>query len=138
MSAQKCVNEPNVPCPAVFESPFLEAAGGLNSRYDNLNEILRGIEELISQGKLIDLRQAGEELADYVARLKPDFVCFSNSLLSGSLPALRQLYSGRVYCVLQGDDVFLDGLIEPYRSEVMKALTKQAAEFDGRSCRQPE
>ena len=76
-------------------------------------------------------RQAGEELADFVASLKPDLVCFSNSLLSGSLHTLRKKYSGRVFCVLQGDDVFLDGLIEPYRQKVMSTLIERAAEFDG-------
>jgi glycosyltransferase involved in cell wall biosynthesis len=76
-------------------------------------------------------RRAGDELAEYVAGLRPDVVCFSNSLLVGSLRALRQRYSGRVYCVLQGDDVFLDGVIEPYRTEVMRKLTERAAEFDG-------
>jgi glycosyltransferase involved in cell wall biosynthesis len=76
-------------------------------------------------------RQAGEELAEYVASLKPDVVCFSNSLLSGSLRTLRKKYAGRVFCVLQGDDVFLDGLIDPYRQKVMSILTERAAEFDG-------
>ncbi len=75
--------------------------------------------------------QAGEELAEFVASLKPDIVCFSNSLLSGSLRTLRKKYAGRVFCVLQGDDVFLDGLIEPYRQKVMSSLTERAAEFDG-------
>jgi len=76
-------------------------------------------------------RKAGEELADYVAHLKPDVVCFSNSILSGSLRTLRRRYSGRIFCVLQGDDVFLDGLIEPYRRQVMSQLIERASEFDG-------
>jgi glycosyltransferase involved in cell wall biosynthesis len=82
-------------------------------------------------GELGPHRQSGEELADYIAKLKPDLVCFSNSLLCGSLRALRRRYSGPVFCVLQGDDVFLDGLIEPYRREVMSRLSERAAEFDG-------
>ena len=76
-------------------------------------------------------RPAGDELAEFVASLKPDLVCFSNSLLSGSLRALRKKYPGRVFCVLQGDDVFLDGLIDPYREMVMSTLKERAAEFDG-------
>ena len=82
-------------------------------------------------GELGPHKRAGEELADYVTGLKPDLVCFSNSLLSGSLRTLRRRYSGRIFCVLQGDDVFLDGLIEPYRREVMARLKERAAEFDG-------
>lgn len=76
-------------------------------------------------------RQAGEELAEFVAQLNPDHVVFSNSLLSGSLRSLRQRYRGPVYCVLQGDDVFLDGLPEPHRSVVMQRLKERASEFDG-------
>ena len=76
-------------------------------------------------------RQAGEELAAFVAHLKPDHVVFSNSLLSGTLRALREQYAGPVHCVLQGDDVFLDGLTEPFRSVVMQRLKERASEFDG-------
>ena len=76
-------------------------------------------------------RKAGEELVDFVVNLRPDVVCFSNSILSGALRALRQRYSGRIYCVLQGDDVFLDGLTEPHKSQVMSRLKERASEFDG-------
>jgi glycosyltransferase involved in cell wall biosynthesis len=76
-------------------------------------------------------RRAGEELAMYVSHLKPDIVCFSNALLCGSLRALKQVHQGPVYCVLQGDDIFLDGLIEPYRSQVMSLMSKRSADFDG-------
>ena len=82
-------------------------------------------------GELGPHRQAGEELAEFVARLKPDIVCFSNSLLCGSLRSLRQRYSGKIYCLLQGDDVFLDFLTEPYRGLTMSRLKERAAEFDG-------
>ena len=82
-------------------------------------------------GELGPHQRAGEELAEFVANLKPDLVCFSNSLLSGSLRELRKHYNGPVYCVLQGDDVFLDGLVEPYRTTVMNRLTERASEFDG-------
>lgn len=72
------------------------------------------------------------ELADYLAReLRPDVVCFSNALLAGALPALRRIFSGPILCTLQGDDIFLDGLIEPYRSQVMVRLKRLAQQFDG-------
>lgn len=76
-------------------------------------------------------RTAGDELAEFVSDLRPDLVCFSNSILCGSLRTLRRRFSGPVYCVLQGDDVFLDGLVEPYRNQVMTRLIERAAEFDG-------
>lgn len=83
------------------------------------------------QGEHGPHQRAGEELAEYLSLLKPDVVCFSNALLAGSLRAIRKKYSGRVYCVLQGDDIFLDALVEPYKSRVMANLQERAAEFDG-------
>jgi glycosyltransferase involved in cell wall biosynthesis len=76
-------------------------------------------------------RRAGEELVDYVRQLRPDVVCFSNSMLCSTLRTLKTSFPGRTYCVLQGDDIFLDGLIEPYRSQVMNLLRKRVADFDG-------
>lgn len=72
------------------------------------------------------------ELAQYLAdELRPDVVCFSNALLAGALPSLRRVFSGPVLCMLQGDDIFLDGLIEPYRATVISQMKLLAQQFDG-------
>ncbi|MCP4812562.1 MAG: hypothetical protein GY888_08650, partial [Planctomycetaceae bacterium] len=42
--------------------------------------------------------------------LKPNLILFSNALLSGVVPTLRQRFGGKIVCLLQGDDVFLDAL----------------------------
>ncbi len=76
-------------------------------------------------------RRACEELVACVRQLRPDVVCFSNSMLCSTLRTLKQTFTGRTYCVLQGDDIFLDGLIEPYRSQVLTLLRERAADFDG-------
>lgn len=76
-------------------------------------------------------RRAGEELSEYIAHLKPDVVCFSNALLSGTLKALKHAFPGPIHCILQGDDIFLDGLVEPWRSTAMSLLAERAAAFDG-------
>lgn len=73
-----------------------------------------------------------DELARFLGQqLKPDVVCFSNALLAGVLPRLKQAFSGRVFCLLQGDDVFLDDLIEPYKREAFELLRTHARLFDG-------
>jgi glycosyltransferase involved in cell wall biosynthesis len=73
-----------------------------------------------------------EQLVDFVAdRLKPDVVLFSNALLVGVLERLKQRYSGRVYCLLQGDDVFLDDLQEPYKSQAIAMVSQRSQRFDG-------
>ncbi len=76
-------------------------------------------------------RQAGEELVEYVRQLRPDVVCFSNALLCPPLRVLKRAFTGPTLCVLQGDDIFLDGLVEPYRSQVMTLLRERVADFDG-------
>ncbi len=76
-------------------------------------------------------RQAGEELAEYVRQLRPDIVCFSNALLCPPLRVLKRTFTGPTLCVLQGDDIFLDGLVEPYRSQVLALLRERVADFDG-------
>ncbi len=72
-----------------------------------------------------------EELARFVGReLRPDVVCFSNALLAGTLPAIRCEFDGPIVCLLQGDDIFLDGLVEPYRTRVLARLRERASGFD--------
>lgn len=75
-------------------------------------------------------KAAVEELADYVATLRPDVVIYSNALLAGSLRAIRKRFSGPAVCLLQGDDIFLKDLVEPYRSQALSLLKERAGEFD--------
>lgn len=75
---------------------------------------------------------AGAELARHIAEeLRPDVVIFSNALLVGALRSLRERFTGPVYCTLQGDDVFLDGLPDAYRDPVLATIRERAAAFDG-------
>ena len=77
-------------------------------------------------------RREGDELANFLGRqLKPDVVIFSNVLLVGALRRLRESFDGKVFCTLQGDDVFLDALPEPYRTEAMERIAERAQDFDG-------
>ena len=72
-----------------------------------------------------------QELAEYLGReFKPDLILFSNALLAGTLSALRKEYSGPIACLLQGDDIFLDSLVEPYASQVRRELSRLSQQFD--------
>ena len=82
-------------------------------------------------GELGPQKQQIEELADFLAdELKPDVVCFSNALLAGSLRTIKQRFDGPVFCTLQGDDIFLDGLPLTHRSQVIECISERAAQFD--------
>ena len=84
------------------------------------------------KGDLGPQRQEIEEFVDFVGReLRPDIVCFSNALLAGVLPRLRQVYSGPVCCLLQGDDIFLEDLVSPWREEALDLVSSHARGFDG-------
>ncbi len=63
--------------------------------------------------------------------LKPEVIVFSNALLSGVVPALRDRFRGGIWCLLQGDDIFLDALREPWRSEAIQLVSRNASHFDG-------
>ena len=72
------------------------------------------------------------ELVDYLCDdLKPDVVLFSNALLSGVVPALRRRYTGTILTLLQGDDIFLEGLTPQYKSQAMDLLTKNCQSLNG-------
>ena len=73
-----------------------------------------------------------EELAKFIGeQLRPDVVVFSNALLAGAVRRIKQLFTGPVLCVLQGDDIFLDSLPESHREQVMSVLRDRARDFDG-------
>ena len=63
--------------------------------------------------------------------LKPDAVVFSNALLVGPLRELKAAFDGPVWCVLQGDDIFLNALREPHKSAALAMISDRAAEFTG-------
>jgi glycosyltransferase involved in cell wall biosynthesis len=76
-------------------------------------------------------RKEIQELIQYlVNELRPDVILFSNALLSGILPELRRQFSGRLYCLLQGDDIFLDALPEPWKSQAIQLVKDNASHFD--------
>jgi glycosyltransferase involved in cell wall biosynthesis len=76
-------------------------------------------------------RQEIQELIQYLFHdLRPDVILFSNALLSGIVPELRRQFSGRLFCLLQGDDIFLDALPEPWKSRAMQLVRSNTSHFD--------
>ena len=83
-------------------------------------------------GELGSQRRDVAELVSFIARdLKPDVVCFSNALLAGAVRSLRQEYDGKIFCTLQGDDIFLDGLSAEHRQGAIDRISNRATDFDG-------
>lgn len=84
------------------------------------------------QGEHGPHREAIIELDNFIStELRPDVVIFSNALLAGAVEELKRRFQGPVLCMLQGDDVFLDGLSEQYRRQVIELVSEKSQRFDG-------
>ncbi len=61
---------------------------------------------------------------------RPDVIDISNSMLIGIAEPLRQALGCPVNCTLQGENIFLSGLPEPYRSRALALIRRQVAHVD--------
>ena len=77
------------------------------------------------------LRKEFDKLLDWLAdEPVPDVVNLPNSLLIGLAQPLREALKRPVCCTLQGEDLFLDGLIEPYRQRALDLIRSQVPHVD--------
>ncbi|MET0621531.1 MAG: glycosyltransferase family 4 protein [Pyrinomonadaceae bacterium] len=68
-------------------------------------------------------RKELEKLIDWLKTEPPfDVLCLPYTLLIGLAGPLREALGRPVCCTLQGEDLFLEGLPEPYRSESLKLI----------------
>lgn len=75
-------------------------------------------------------RQLDELIAFLKGEPKPEVIFLSNALLLGMARRLKAELGGAVACMLQGEDWFLDGLPEPYRTACSQVLVQRAREVD--------
>ncbi|MCH8923498.1 MAG: glycosyltransferase family 4 protein [Planctomycetes bacterium] len=61
----------------------------------------------------------------------PDLVNLSNILIAGCVPYLKRRLGVPVLVTLQGDDLFLDQLSEPYRQQALDQIRELASDVDG-------
>ena len=72
------------------------------------------------------------KLCDWLVQsLNPSIVVFSNVLISGCIPAIRQRLDVPILVTLQGDDVFLSGLPDEDRAAAITQIQKNAESVDG-------
>ncbi|HEU5460213.1 MAG TPA: glycosyltransferase family 4 protein, partial [Pyrinomonadaceae bacterium] len=60
----------------------------------------------------------------------PDVINLPYSLLLGMAEPLKRALNVPILCTLQGEDLFLDNLQEPYRSEALKLIRDQIQDVD--------
>ena len=62
---------------------------------------------------------------------KPELVQITNSMLAGMIREIKSALNVPVLCAMQGEDIFLDELIEPYKTEAMTLLKERINDADG-------
>jgi glycosyltransferase involved in cell wall biosynthesis len=67
-------------------------------------------------------------LADEV---QPEIINLTNALLSGMVHELKARLRVPILCSLQGDDIFLEALPEPYREQALALIRDHCTEIDG-------
>lgn len=76
-------------------------------------------------------RKEIQKMVEWVKQLpQPDIVNLPYTLLIALARPLKEALNCPVLCTLQGEDLFLGGLHEPYRSEAMDLIRKQLDDVD--------
>ena len=60
----------------------------------------------------------------------PDVINLPNSMLIALAAPIRRLWQRPIVVTLQGDDLFLDGLTEPYKSQALDLIRQQIDDVD--------
>ncbi len=77
------------------------------------------------------LRKEFDKLLEWIAdEPLPDVINLPNTLLIGLARPLRDAVQRPICCTLQGEDLFLDGLIEPYRQRALDLIRAQVRDVD--------
>jgi glycosyltransferase involved in cell wall biosynthesis len=75
-------------------------------------------------------RKELDKLIDWVRReVRPRIVHLSNALLAGLARQIARRLEVPVVCTLSGEDLFLDGLPEPYRQEARAVLRQRCGDL---------
>jgi glycosyltransferase involved in cell wall biosynthesis len=121
--------------PRVF-SRLLDSRGLLNGlgRFSGSTsaEDLGGLTVSVLQGEMGPHKKELDRLVKWLRDdFRPDLVHLTNSMFLGLAGELKRELQVPVICALQGEDIFLEGLIEPYKAEAISLLRDRAAGVDG-------
>jgi glycosyltransferase involved in cell wall biosynthesis len=60
----------------------------------------------------------------------PDVINLPNSLLISMAEPLRSVFNRPVFCTLQGEELFIEGLVSPYREQALGLIREQVKNID--------
>jgi len=77
-------------------------------------------------------RKEFNRLCDWLEKdIRPDVLLLTNLLIAGCIPEYKRRVAVPVYVTLQGDDIFLDSLPDPYRQQSIDAMRRLVPFIDG-------
>jgi glycosyltransferase involved in cell wall biosynthesis len=77
------------------------------------------------------LRREFDKLLEWIAdEPVPDVINLPNSLLISLAGPLRRALNRPICCTMQGEDLFLGGLVEPYRTQAIGLIRAQVRDVD--------
>jgi glycosyltransferase involved in cell wall biosynthesis len=86
----------------------------------------------ILKGEHGNQKKEVEKIADWLAsEVKPDVVHLSNVIISGMVPELKRRLAVPILGELQGDDIFLEALPEPFHTQALDLIRTNCREFSG-------
>jgi glycosyltransferase involved in cell wall biosynthesis len=114
----------------LWDSPWL--IGMLASRAVSTDARLLGdLTISMLQGDRGVLRKEFEKLVEWIREEPlPDVINLPNSLLIGMAGPLRTAFGRPICCTLQGEELFLNGLAEPYRDRAIALIRQQVNHID--------
>jgi glycosyltransferase involved in cell wall biosynthesis len=71
-----------------------------------------------------------DKLIDWLATDKPDILCLGTALQAGMIRQLKQRLGVKIVCYFQGEDSFLDGLPEPFKTDCWSELRSRLIDSD--------
>jgi len=74
--------------------------------------------------------QEMDQLIDWLAQEKPDILLLGTALQAGMIRQLKKRLDVKIICSFQGEDSFLDGLPEPFKSDCWNELTARLPDAD--------
>jgi glycosyltransferase involved in cell wall biosynthesis len=93
--------------------------------------LLGGLTISMLEGAGGALRKEFDKLLEWTAgEPAPDIINLTNSMLIALARPLADAFGRPVCCALQGEDLFLDGLIEPYRTRARELISQQIRHVD--------
>jgi glycosyltransferase involved in cell wall biosynthesis len=75
-------------------------------------------------------KEFGKLLTWLRSEAPPDVVSLPNSLLIGLARPIKRALNRPIACMLQGEDLFLEGLPEPFRTQSLELIRNQIREVD--------